>query len=494
MLAGLALVASTACGSTVPLAQQPATGSSLQGPSSAAVPGGPAVVGPGEAVVDAPDGPSTFSGSGPSGPVSSGASPAIGGAAPVASQASGGRPQQAGNRAGSIEIGFVTTSVGNAEAFGANPGNTYTDREMFSALVAEYNATGGLAGRKILPVYGATDTASSNWANDFAAVCSSFTEDHKVRAVIGYVFVFLPSFENCLAKAGVAHLYGGYQPGDVVAQREYPNLVATGHPTVDGATLSALSGALQTGLLTKSTKLGLLIDTCANGERAYQRTVEPWLKARGLNYQTTLMDCARGASDVSGAAAAVSSAELRFASSGVDLVYAAGIALIVFMQQAESQGYHPKYLTTVAGKAIADNAPASQVKNLHGFGWMPAVDVDAAHQPYAPTPAQKACLAKLAKHGLRPAAYNDFMAAYQACDGLELYAKALASVGGTEARAIAKAVVNALPSFRGAGTYDGRQRASSTQRGGPAVMRAYAWNDGCSCLTYRGPTLPIPSP
>jgi ABC-type branched-subunit amino acid transport system substrate-binding protein len=393
-----------------------------------------------------------------------------------------------------IQIGFVTTSVGNAAALGVNAGQTYTDRAMFDALVAEYNAQGGVAGHKIVPVYGDTDTASSNWSNQFAAVCAKFTQDNHVKAVIGYVFVFLPSFESCLAKAQVPHLYGGYQPGDVVDQRSYPTIIGTGHPTVDGFDLTALDGALRTGLLNAKTKLGLIVDTCADGDRAYNSSVVPWLKAHKVDYQTVTGNCAQGASDVSGAASAISNAELRFASSGVNLVFASAVELLVFMEDAQSQGYQPEYLTAVGGAALEANAPASQMKHLHGFGWMPSVDVNPSHQPYPQTPTQKACIAKLVRHGLKPAAYNDFMAAYQACDGIDLYAKALASTGTTQPRAITAAVGRAMATYPAAGTYGGGLRAVDHQRGGPSTYRAYAWTDSCSCVTYRGPTYPIPTP
>jgi ABC-type branched-subunit amino acid transport system substrate-binding protein len=392
-----------------------------------------------------------------------------------------------------IQIGFVTTSVGNAQAAGVNAGQSYSDRAMYDAVVAEYNAHGGLAGHRIVPVYGNTDTASSNWSAQFAAVCATFTEDHKVKAVIGYIFVFLHSFENCLAKAHVPHLYAGYQPGDEVDQQQYPTLVSTAHPTVDGANRTALEGALSSGALTKKTKLGLLLDSCADGDRAYSRSTEPWLKAHGITYRTVMMSCAEGSGDVSSAASAVSSAELQFASNGVNLVYGSGVALFLFMTNAQTQGYQPQYVTSVGGAALQANAPADQMKNLHGFGWMPSIDTDPQHQPYPRTATQAACVAKLAKHGLHPAAYNDFMAAYATCDGLELYAQALAGSGSTSPGAIVSAVVAAMPSFHGSATYGGGLKAGPRQHGGPAFWREYGWSDACSCMTYRGATRPVPT-
>ena len=487
----LVVALTAACGSTVQVSSQvtgPGSGDGLSATSPTSSTGGGLT--PGGSTIGATTGSSLGSaGTSTGGAGSTSGTSATGGTTattPTTVTRSSGRAP--------IQIGFITTSVGNAEALGVNAGQSYTDKAMFDALVAEYNAAGGVAGHRILPVYGETDTAGSDWSTEFNAVCTKFTQDNHVKAVIGYVFVFLPSFESCLAHAQVPHLYGGYQPGDIVDQQQYPTLVATGHPTVNGFTLTALQGALSSGRLNAQTKLGVIVDTCANGDRAYSQTIDPWLKAHHVNYQTVVGNCARGASDVSGAASLISSAELRFASSGVNLVFGSAVELLLFMEDAQSQNYAPEYLTAVGGAALQANAPASQMKHLHGYGWMPAVDVDAQHQPYPQTAHQKSCIAKLVKHGLRPAAYNDFMAAYQACDGIELYAKALAAAGTTEPHAIVSGVLSALPAFAGTGTYAGTMRASNHQRGGPATYREYGWTDSCSCLTYRGPSYPVPNP
>ena len=393
-----------------------------------------------------------------------------------------------------IQIGFITTTLGNAESFGFNTGQSDADPSANDPRVAEYNAQGGVAGHPIVPVYGETDTASSDYSSQFAAMCATFTQDNHVQAVIGYLVMYVPSFESCLAKAQVPHLYAGYQPGDVVDQQQIPTLIGTAHPTVNGNLLTALEGALRSGLLTATTKLGVMLDTCANGDRAYARTAEPWLKAHRVDYRTVIIDCTDGAGDVSDLAAAVSSAELRFAQEGVNLVFAPGIELLIFMANAESQHYEPEYLGATGGAVIGANAPANQMRRFHGFGWVPAVDVDLRHQPYPQTSAQRACVGKLVKHGLRPAAYSDYMTAYAACDGIELYARALAASGSTQARAVVNGVIAALPSFVGAATYDGDAQATSHQRGGPARYREYGWTDACSCLTYRGRVFAVPNP
>jgi hypothetical protein len=177
----------------------------------------------------------------------------------------------------------------------------------------------------------------------------------------------------------------------------------------------------------------------------------------------------------------------------VKVVLGGGVAELVFMEAAAAQGYRPQYLMSDGGAALEPNAPRGQLQNVHGFGWLPAVDVNPTHQPYPRTAAQKACLARLAKHGLQARQYNDFLGAYAACDGLDLYAKALAT-GATSGQEVATAVAAAESRFAGALTYDGKLQATARQRGGPGVYRQYAWSAGCSCFTYRGPTYPMPSP
>jgi ABC-type branched-subunit amino acid transport system substrate-binding protein len=397
-----------------------------------------------------------------------------------------------------IELGFMTTNVGNAQQAGLNVGQTYSDKQAYAALVSEYNLHGGLAGRKIQPVYGDTDTASSDWNTQFQAACQNLTTDHHVQAVLGYVFVWLDSFEGCLASHKVTHLYGGYQPGDQQAQRDFPSIVSVAHPTVDGMNETVLTGAMAAGTLTAKSKLGILYDGCAHGDRAFTKSTEPWLKAQHLQYEAVYMPCSSGSSDVSSGAAAVKSAQLQFAAHNVDVVFVPNaIGLLLFMNNAESQGYRPTYINQGFGAAFESQGgavPQEQEKKLHGYGWMPGIDVDQTHQPYAATPQQAACQAKLKHQGLNPTAYNDFMFAYVTCDSLELYAKALTLTGGRSDPAdIRAALLQVMPHFTGAATYAGAYGVSTRQRGGPGQYREIAWTDSCSCFTYRGAVRRVPT-
>jgi hypothetical protein len=476
------------CGSTVQVTGTATTaGSGLSqglGPGTAGVATAPRAVVPGAPQAQAPGGATdgTQAGAGSTAP----------GVPEGSTQGSSARPTTP------IQIGVMATKVGNAGQLALNVGQTYSDKDAYDALVQEYNAHGGLAGRKIVPVYGETDTASNDWNTQFQAACQNLTRDHHVQAVLGYVFAFLDSFEQCLASRHVPHLYGGYQPGDVQAQKDFPSIVSVAHPTVDGVNETVLTGAVASGVLSTKTRLGVLYDGCAHGDRAFARSTEPWLKRHGITYESFHLDCAGGAGDAGSAAASVKSAQLQFAAHGVKVVFIPNtIEMLVFMNDAESQAYRPTYINQGFGAGIEANAsiiPRAQMRNVHGFGWMPGIDVAQSHQPYARTPQQKACLAKLARHGLVPRAYNDFMFAFVTCDSLDLYARALAVTGGlSDSAAVQQALLRVMPHYRGSATYEGAYGVSSVQRGGPARYRETGWVDSCACFLYRGPVRRVPT-
>ena len=429
------------------------------------------------------------------GSASSGGSGGTGGpAAAVAGGSGGSGPgtstgSGASGATGPIKVGFVNTKVGNAEAFGVNAGQTYTTDQVFRALVKAMNAQGGLAGREIVPVTADTDTASNDWARDFQAACERLTRDEPVRAVVGYNFAFLESFEACLAKAGVPHLSGAYTVGDDQSLRDFPTMVGTNALSADRRYRLQLEGAVREGFLTRENKLGLLLDACAPQTRAVKRTLEPFIKANGLvEAARTTMSCANGAGDVGSIAAQIQGAVLQFRQRGVDRVFIEGVPLIVFAQTAQSQGYYPGYLvtSTTGGGAIEPNVPAQQAANVHGYGWMPHIDVAPANQP-PPTPQRQRCLSLLRSQGVVPSQYNDFHGAYTTCDGLFLYEAALQRTKGDDsAGAVIGAITSLGQSYAGVGLHSGRTTFSAQRRDAPTTYRPWKWVSDCRCFRFSG--------
>ena len=211
---GAVLLTTAACGTTVPMGEQVTYNQGLNG---SAAPGGAAGTGGSGLGGAGLGGTGSAAGAGGAGG-SQGAGTTSGGSSSTGGQATGGMTGSTGQggagapiaKGSPVEIGFVTTSVGNAASLGVSSGSSYSDKQMYAALVAEYNKAGGLAGHQIKPVYAATDTGGNAWANQFAAACSTFTEDNHVQAVVGYLFAFFLMdapwqlmVATCITSAGV---------------------------------------------------------------------------------------------------------------------------------------------------------------------------------------------------------------------------------------------------------------------------------------------------
>ena len=425
------------------------------------------------------------------GATGSGAVGTRGGSSSGGVAAAPGQTVPAGERVtGPVTIGFLNTTVGNAEGLGVNVGQTYTPRQLFEALVASLNEDGGIAGREIEVAVADTDTASGNWEVEFGAACARFTTDQRVDAVLGYAFALIESFEQCLTDEQIPHLTGGYNVGDRTTFEEHPLLVSTTNVTADRRYVLQLQGAVDAGVLTREHKVGIMRDDCPYSLRAHERSTLPYVERAGIAVVAeAVMSCGQGAGDVGTIAGQIQNAVLQFRSRGVDTVVIEGVPLVVFSQSAESQGWRPRYLltSTSGGAAVEPNVPASQAANMFGFGWFPNADVNPSNQPPT-TPAGERCLELLARQNVEPTQYNDFISAFTSCDALFLYESALeATRGSSDGPSVVGAITALGDSHAGVAALEGRTHFDAGRRDAPSVYRQWGWVEDCSCFRYAGP-------
>lgn len=387
-----------------------------------------------------------------------------------------------------ISLGFLTTETGNAAALGVNTGSAISGRAMTEALVKALNAKGGLAGRKINPVIAGTDTASVNWETDFAAACASFTQDNNVAAVLGYAFAFFDSFETCLSKAKVVHLSAGYNTSDVVGLKQYPYYIATASQNFDRYYESTFGAAVATKYMTPANTLGVLRGGCPADTRSWERTGAPTAERLGIKVAIVeVMTCINGASGTGAVISQIQSAVLRFRSRGVDTVMVEGPPIIIFSSAAESQGWRPRYLVSSfsGGAALTGNVTPEQIVNIHGFGWIPSLDVLPPNQP-ARRPAQTRCMDLLRSQGITPTAHGDINAAYLLCDSVFMYEAALKATNGNSAAAGVISAVNRLGSSYSSAVVHGGRTSFGRRQDPAAEAQVWAWEKGCGCFRYQG--------
>lgn len=273
---------------------------------------------------------------------------------------SGGTTMAPGVTATKIYVGLTTAKNQDAvnKAAGANGIALGDQKANAEAMIADVNKHGGIAGRQIVPVWQSVDTASSQTIDSqLAAACDHFAHDERVFAVIGATRA---SYRACLGNAGIVNLDEGLpEIGDAEFDK-YPTLVELGYPK-----LSRIARAMLASLTPQDyfspwnttaggpakvgkAKVGVLTIDSPGYDDVVDNVLIPGLKALGYDPgdDVARIAVAANASDITNQAAANQAAELKFAQDGVTHVVvfeANGGNSLLFMNQAESQHYRPRY-------------------------------------------------------------------------------------------------------------------------------------------------------
>lgn len=495
------IVLLASCGSTVPYGSQTATGQQSQISNGASL--GGSVADDSRAGGDHPGQGQSLSGSrspGTSGGGSStsaaGGGSSTGGAGGGSVSAGGGSAQPLGTPPRSpLALGILVTKCSNCDLIGFAQ-SAHSDQQIWTALIRDVNASGGLEGRQIDPVFATVDTNETNWGTMFQTVCATFTQDNHVAAVLGASFVYSEQLATCLKHKSVPWLNAVTTVGlngDEAVLRDFPYYL-TGMPSDSVVTLAAVESAIADGWLTTKTRLGVVRDNCPSNMRAWNQTVKPYLDSHGIQVvDDQVGPCVNGSSDQGAASSFAQSAELHMRANNVDTVLGFSIALVLFMTNAESQHWNPKYLTAGAVAAAEGLAPNGQLANLHSAGWTPYADVNSAYRP-ALGAEQNSCIGKLKRGGLTGLVDSEYNQYFTACSGLEPYKRALAlSHGQTSLQAMTAAIdrLGRIPSpvlLESVADFGAGRHAAAVS------YRSITFAQSCTCFVYSGPKRPLPAP
>lgn len=413
-----------------------------------------------------------------------------------------------------IYVGLVNQVNGEALNSAAGAGGITTgDAEANTrAIIDDINDKGGIGGRKLVPVYAEFDSTSSQTIDQqWAAICAKFTQDEpRVFAVEG---AGVESYRACIHKAGVVMLSASLPTVNAEELARYPAFIEQGYPNIDRLaayhvtplvaqryftpwnTLTgqpAASGEVKVGILTYS-------DRVFSG--AVDRFVVPALRKLGYDPIVARVAGVNTASDYSSQAAAVKSAQLRFASEGVTHVIPfeanAGLSLF-FLANARSQNYYPRYgISSASGFQVLlgiGAATEQQVRGTVGFGWLPGLDLPSEYNkedgPYVNDNARH-CLKVLRERGITYSEPNAAAVALANCAALYLLDLAVDATPQQVTQATFVRVVESLGrSYQAAGSLG---QGFAPGRHDPSD-RAYHWRffDDCGCFHYEGPIRAVP--
>ena len=188
--------------------------------------------------------------------------------------------------------------------------------QNYNAYINNINQHGGIAGRKIVPVYHTFCPIGNTQA---LTLCTKFAEDDKVFAVVGNFVDFSGDAQTCLAKTHKVPLIT-FQLTYAIMNESPPGLIllpGTAPERTDKVLIELLD---KQGTL-KGKKVAILGETTS--EKVVKSAVEPGLKAAGVDLGTTAILNITG-SDTTAAQAQLDSFIERWKSEDVNAIFVSG--------------------------------------------------------------------------------------------------------------------------------------------------------------------------
>jgi hypothetical protein len=388
-----------------------------------------------------------------------------------------------------VRIGITFLSdrdQANESLVGGAVPSTGDRRSYFETLVAWANANGGLAGRKVAPVYRSFDSAEA-LADEEAltqSICTFFTQDHDVYAV--WAEDSTTQLVDYLAKEDVL-VFGSdgmpyHDERGFAALRSHLFYSSTFNLFRVARTMA--QGLVAQGFLTPENTIGAVVLDEPQHRRAHNDDYKRALAEAGLEVTEEVFVAA----DIDTIGQQVNNAILRFRSRGIDRVTfleATGLLYVTWTRSAESQAYRPRYGLNSSSypEALKGLIPPEQLAGTRGVVWNPAYDLAEQGEPAVP-PRRDACLRIMADAGLNPEGRAQVGAMSQTCDQIFFSKSALDRATNLSPAGI-EGIVNGLgqayepalqlAAFHGPGHHDGA---------GAYVFLRY--DEACTCFVADG--------
>lgn len=494
----VAALLSTACSTTLDAKQRADSGVKLAGdapddhtPSalpSAAAPGrpgtetqaptsGPSLSGPVPAAGDSPQA-RRLGGSGGSSTGSGSAGPT--GAGSLSSQ---------GVTATTIKIGVVLVDFGGLQ--NVNGFKTGDPRVQSQAIADHLNGVGGVAGRKIVLTFATLSASSSNFESDEQAMCTQFTEDDKVFAVVYALNSMGKTFLACLA----AHNTPLISSGGGVADRTYMDRYSRFYLTPSSPNMTRMAKAYvdslaRQGFFGAGSKVGFIRVDDAPFQRAAQQSLIPQLAKYGVTATEAVVNSQKSLSETASQLPAIA---LRFQQGGINRVMFLDNGQIapLFAAQAAGQGYYPRYgLTSVSlPDAMRLNVPARALQDAVGMGWMPALDVMASRDSFT-NDAIKTCAKVMTAAGQGGVDRTGTWSQRAYCDDFFLLRQALTGRSAVTPSVLTLGAEALRGSYQSPMTFD--TSFGAARHDGATAYKDLRWDASCTCFVYVGAARPLP--
>ncbi|HEU5033322.1 MAG TPA: hypothetical protein VFT62_01045 [Mycobacteriales bacterium] len=378
----------------------------------------------------------------------------------------------------------------------ANPGDTKAETE---AVIRYINTHGGIAGRKISPIWYRANLNDSATTSAQQA-CALWTQDHKVFVLSGGDFRGASVLmDQCTAHEGGIQVNSGQITLETTAlNAQFPADINLNGLTNDRAMGYTIGGLEQLNYFTSGARVGIATWDDSNFQYGINHVALPALARLGLrNVPVEYVKSPPSYGDLSATTASVSSAVLKFSQLHIDHVIlfdgatgvaGGGILTLEWMQQAHSQHYNPRYGLNSGGgfNALGSALPADQRANSLGVSWEPPLDETSTDFAAAKlSPQAKLCQQIMDKAGQHVSTNNAVAIQFAICDHYFFLKHALDHVTGPLNQQTALAAINAVGhGYQGLVNFG--VAVSAQRHDMPYLVRNMTYQQGCKCFRYVG--------
>ena len=215
--------------------------------------------------------------------------------------------------------------------------------QIYQAFIDDINKKGGINGRKIVPVIHKFCPIPD--PQRLATICTKFTEDDKVFAVIGNLFDQTGNAQTCIAKRHKTPLFAFMLTQEII-NKSPPGLIVLPGNTAERVT-TVLTGLLQKNHTVDGKKVGILGETTTAS--AVKKSVEPALRQLGVQTGSTAILQIAGA-DTTSAQGQLDSFIERWKGEGTNALFITGtqVASKQFVEKVRKEMPDVMLLTDVS--------------------------------------------------------------------------------------------------------------------------------------------------
>lgn len=279
---------------------------------------------------------------------------------------------------GQLRVGLSIPGGDPAARFTGGPNNANYPA-VARALVADINARGGIAGRKVALTI-ATVGSASDYEGAQAAqekTCLALTEDARSLVVLG-TDAGASYATACYARHRTPVLVNRHVLDGPEVLKQAPWVLPAASATYSTIARSLPAALKQQGYI--SGKLAVVAYDLPALRGAVTSNLVPGLRTAGA----TVADTVFLPPSFTAAPSAIASAVLRFRREGIDhVVFLSGLWPL-FAQEAQSQAYFPRYAITTEDLPHYSydgfGVQPAQAKGVVGIGWVPAIDLSGKGQ------------------------------------------------------------------------------------------------------------------